>query len=178
MTGYWIIAYQSISLIPIVARRMAIVRSKVLVRPTPERLVRRPSSRVGALDSGCAEADGEKEESLVWSLGTSFSLDIVSGKKKMETMTETDIRLRLTIIAMYSVPPLPSKFISQPPMGGQMAWETNCIEVVRKKRDDLSSIDGITSVYEANSIAIPRSKFPPISPGRPVKYRVHIGRMG
>ena len=52
------------------------------------------------------------------------------------------------------------------------------MEVVKKNNVALSLADGITSVYEAKSIASPRSKLPPTRPGRPVKYNVQMGSNG
>ena len=52
------------------------------------------------------------------------------------------------------------------------------MEVVKKNSVALSLADGITSVYEAKSIASPRSKLPPIRHGRPVKYNAQIGSNG
>ena len=169
MTGYWMMPYQSIILIETVAKKIARVRRMELVRPTPERASRRLWSRIRLLESPCREIDEEDGVSLVRSAEGPFSLDMVSGNRKMEMRTEAITRTRLVKTATDSVPPWPSRFISQPPMGGQMAWATYCMEVVRKNRADLSSADGIISVYDAKSIAKPRSKFPPIRANRPVK---------
>ena len=111
--------------------------------------------------------------------GLSFLLSwTVSGKAKIVSNAVDVARTRLTLRFTTGVPPFPSIFIRNAPIVGHNVCARYCMEVVRKNNVARSVVDGMTSVYEANSIANPISKFPPISPGRPDKYNVQIGTFG
>ena len=86
--------------------------------------------------------------------------------------------MRLTLRFTTGVPPFPSIFIKNAPIVGQTVCARYCMEVVRKNNVARSVAAGITSVYEAKSIANPISKLPPIRPGTPDRYNVQIGTLG
>jgi hypothetical protein len=129
ITGYWMRAYQSTALIPVAAKEMENDRRTMLTVPMPETVSENPwsllrthdgerfsgsSSNIG--DAGCSEA---VRVSVTIFASLSCLSWTVSGNRNMVIRAVRIARPRLTKRFTCGVPPLPSRFISQAPIGGQ-----------------------------------------------------------
>jgi hypothetical protein len=129
--------------------KMATPVSKMVRLPEPDTaawrrqasLVGRPGKPFGSWDSFSEAGLAELDVVVL----AAFSLSNVSGKPKMMSAAAKTPIPTLTYKATAGVPPWPSRFISQPEMGGQTIAAAYCIDDVMKKSAARSLADGTTS---------------------------------